>query len=117
MFEARSVYLAARFSRRFEMQGYRADLQRAGFVVTSRWSAAFHFWRHFDTLRGRRRSRRGGMNRQAIASIERDPVTSEWSWQPTSRFRAMGAKPVALGRAEGFDSTCLGSGSHSDPHR
>jgi nucleoside 2-deoxyribosyltransferase len=37
MFEARSVYLAARFSRRFEMQGYRADLQRAGFVVTSRW--------------------------------------------------------------------------------
>src|ERR1700682_4364514 len=37
MCEARSVYWAARFSRRFEMQGYRADLQRAGFVVTSRW--------------------------------------------------------------------------------
>jgi hypothetical protein len=28
------VYLAARFSRRFEMQGYRADLQRAGIELT-----------------------------------------------------------------------------------
>ena len=31
------VYLAARFSRRFEMQGHRGDLQRAGHAVTSRW--------------------------------------------------------------------------------
>ena len=33
----RVVYLGARFSRRFELQGYRGDLQRLGFTVTSRW--------------------------------------------------------------------------------
>jgi hypothetical protein len=32
-----SFYLAARFSRRFELQGYRADLQRLDHTVTSRW--------------------------------------------------------------------------------
>jgi hypothetical protein len=32
-----SFYLAARFSRRFELQGYRADLSRLGHLVTSRW--------------------------------------------------------------------------------
>jgi nucleoside 2-deoxyribosyltransferase len=32
-----SFYFAARFSRRFELQGYRADLLRAGHEVTSRW--------------------------------------------------------------------------------
>ena len=31
------VYLAAKFSRRYEMQGYRADLLRAGHVCTARW--------------------------------------------------------------------------------
>jgi nucleoside 2-deoxyribosyltransferase len=31
------VYLAARFLRRYELQGYRADLQRAGHTVVSRW--------------------------------------------------------------------------------
>lgn len=31
------IYLAARFSRRYECQGYRADLQRIGHTVTSRW--------------------------------------------------------------------------------
>jgi nucleoside 2-deoxyribosyltransferase len=31
------IYLAARFSRRYERQGYRADLQRAGHIVTSHW--------------------------------------------------------------------------------
>ena len=33
----RMIYLAARFLRRYECQGYRADLQRAGHTVTSRW--------------------------------------------------------------------------------
>ena len=32
-----SFYFAARFSRRFELQGYRADLLRMGHEVTSRW--------------------------------------------------------------------------------
>jgi hypothetical protein len=32
-----TIYLAARFSRRFECQGYRAELQRIGHIVTSRW--------------------------------------------------------------------------------
>jgi hypothetical protein len=32
-----SFYFAARFSRRFELQGYRAELQRLGHEVTSRW--------------------------------------------------------------------------------
>jgi hypothetical protein len=32
-----AYYLAARFSRRFELQGYRADLSRLGHIVTSRW--------------------------------------------------------------------------------
>jgi hypothetical protein len=32
-----SIYFAARFSRRYECQGYRADLLRAGHTVTSRW--------------------------------------------------------------------------------
>lgn len=32
-----SWYLAARFSRRFELQGVRADLHRSGHIVTSRW--------------------------------------------------------------------------------
>jgi hypothetical protein len=32
-----SYYFAARFSRRFELQGYRADLLRIGHEVTSRW--------------------------------------------------------------------------------
>jgi hypothetical protein len=32
-----SYYLAARFSRRFELQGFRADLLRIGHSVTSRW--------------------------------------------------------------------------------
>jgi nucleoside 2-deoxyribosyltransferase len=31
------IYIAGRFSRRFEFQGYRADVQRAGFTVVSRW--------------------------------------------------------------------------------
>jgi hypothetical protein len=30
-------YLASRFSRRHELQGYRADLARIGHTVTSRW--------------------------------------------------------------------------------
>jgi nucleoside 2-deoxyribosyltransferase len=32
-----SFYFAARFTRRFELQGYRADLSRIGHAVTSRW--------------------------------------------------------------------------------
>jgi nucleoside 2-deoxyribosyltransferase len=32
-----AVYLAGRFSRRFQLQGVRADLQRAGHCGTSRW--------------------------------------------------------------------------------
>ena len=36
-----AIYLAARFSRRFEMQGYRAELQRRGHLVTSRWIDIF----------------------------------------------------------------------------
>jgi hypothetical protein len=34
---APSWYIASRFSRRFELQGVRADLLRAGHAVTSRW--------------------------------------------------------------------------------
>jgi len=33
----RSVYFAARFARREELQGYRADLEALGLEVTSRW--------------------------------------------------------------------------------
>jgi hypothetical protein len=32
-----TIYLAGRFSRRYELQGCRADAQRAGRCVTSRW--------------------------------------------------------------------------------
>ena len=32
-----TIYLAARFSRRHECQGYRGELQRIGLIVTSRW--------------------------------------------------------------------------------
>lgn len=31
------IYLAARYSRRKELQGYARELEEAGFVVTSRW--------------------------------------------------------------------------------
>lgn len=33
------IYLAARYSRREELLGYRADLEAAGHIVTSRWLA------------------------------------------------------------------------------
>ena len=33
----RSVYFAARYSRREELNGYRAELQDLGFEVTARW--------------------------------------------------------------------------------
>lgn len=36
------VYLAARFSRFPEMQGYKGELERAGFEVTSRWVSGEH---------------------------------------------------------------------------
>jgi nucleoside 2-deoxyribosyltransferase len=36
------IYLAARYSRFPEMQKYRAELERAGFVVTSRWINGGH---------------------------------------------------------------------------
>ena len=35
----KSVYFAARFSRRDELNGYRAELEALGIVVTSRWLA------------------------------------------------------------------------------
>ena len=38
----KKVYLAARYSRREELCGYRARLQAAGFVVTSRWLNGSH---------------------------------------------------------------------------
>jgi len=38
----RTVYLAARYSRRAELLGYRADLARAGITVTSRWLNGNH---------------------------------------------------------------------------
>jgi nucleoside 2-deoxyribosyltransferase len=37
-----TIYLAGRFSRRFQLQGYRGDLQRAGHVCTSRWIDLAH---------------------------------------------------------------------------
>jgi hypothetical protein len=37
-----SIYLAARYSRREELCGYRTDLERAGFTVTSRWLNGEH---------------------------------------------------------------------------
>jgi nucleoside 2-deoxyribosyltransferase len=36
------VYLAARYSRRLELCGYRAQLESIGFVVTSRWLNGAH---------------------------------------------------------------------------
>jgi nucleoside 2-deoxyribosyltransferase len=32
-----TIYLASRFGKRFLLQGYRNDLQRAGHICTSRW--------------------------------------------------------------------------------
>ena len=36
------IYLAARYSRQAELNGYRADLEAVGHVVTSRWLLGFH---------------------------------------------------------------------------
>ena len=36
------IYLAARYSRRLELCGYREQLQRAGHIVTSRWLNGAH---------------------------------------------------------------------------
>lgn len=36
------VYLAARYSRRDELNGYRAELESRGFAVTSRWLDGTH---------------------------------------------------------------------------
>ena len=38
------VYLAARFSRRDELNGYRAELEALGIDVTSRWLRGGHEW-------------------------------------------------------------------------
>lgn len=38
------IYLAARYSRREELLGYRTDLEAAGHLVTSRWLAGAHQW-------------------------------------------------------------------------
>lgn len=38
------IYLAGRYSRREELLVYKADLEAAGHVVTSRWLAGAHQW-------------------------------------------------------------------------
>lgn len=42
------VYLASRFSRGPELLGYRADLERHGIEVTSRWLLGGHEWEGTD---------------------------------------------------------------------
>ena len=38
------IYLAARYSRREELNDYKADLEAMGHVVTSRWLSGEHKW-------------------------------------------------------------------------
>lgn len=42
------VYLAARFSRSAELLGYKAELERDGILVTSRWLLGGHEWSGVD---------------------------------------------------------------------
>ena len=46
-----SYYLAARYSRREELQGYRAELERLGHKVYGRWLTGAHLATEEDILR------------------------------------------------------------------
>jgi nucleoside 2-deoxyribosyltransferase len=45
---SRRIYLAARFSRKDELAGYKSDLERAGLIVSSRWLTGAHDWSGTD---------------------------------------------------------------------
>lgn len=41
---SKTIYLAARFSRKDELNGYRRILERDGMEITSRWLTGIHEW-------------------------------------------------------------------------
>lgn len=78
------IYLAARYSRRLELCGYREELVRRGFTVTSRWLDGSHqldnagtpIGDHGEQLVETGDEERAALLREKFATDDRDDVLS-----------------------------------------
>ncbi len=93
------IYLAARFSRRFELQGVRADLARAGHQVTSRW---------IDQRRDATdTAEAAAVAHRDIADIELADCLIAFSESPRSGLSTRGGRHVEMGIAIGLDKRVI----------
>lgn len=108
------IYFAARYSRREELLGYRADLEAAGHVVTSRWLAGAHQW---DPLAAGIESPESAIEsipleavRFALDDIE-DVAAAEvliaFTERPRANLASRGGRHVELGMAIALSKTIV----------
>lgn len=104
------VYLAARYSRREELLGYRTDLEAAGHEVTSRWLHGAHQW---DPLAAGIESPESAIATVPIEAVRfaqedlRDVADAElliaFTERPRANLASRGGRHVELGLALAWD--------------
>lgn len=104
------IYLAARYSRREELLGYKADLEAAGHVVTSRWLAGAHQW---DPVVEQIESPEAAIDsipleavrfaREDVEDVEAADLLIAFTERPRANLASRGGRHVELGMAIALD--------------
>jgi len=100
------VYLAARYSRREELCGYRKELEALGFTVTSRW------------LNGNHQVDDKGLSEEGLAEERERFAVEDWDdlfeadycisfTEPPRSGNSRGGRHVEFGAAMAWNMTCI----------
>lgn len=103
------IYLAARYSRREELLGYKAELEAGGHEVTSRWLAGAHQW---DPVAAGTESPESADDippeavrfaRDDFEDVERCQLLIAFTEKPRANLASRGGRHVELGLALAWD--------------
>lgn len=98
------IYLAARYSRREELNGYRKQLESVGHVVTSTWLNGTHTQIHEgQSLRGADERARFAL--EDLADIKKSDWVISFTEAPDAKS-SRGGRHVEFGLARAFSKMC-----------
>jgi nucleoside 2-deoxyribosyltransferase len=96
-----ALYLAARYQRRVELASYMLQLEKAGFIVTSRWLRGFH-----EDAGQSTRERWSKYAKEDLADIDAADFLIAFTEEPLSE-RSTGGRFVELGYAYAKDKAII----------